>query len=114
MSEVGPQPLDPVLTLLRRAQVTLAGQGLRDLDEDVFVFGAALQVLLDVLAPPDVQEDLRLPVGPDKLRAVSRPLGTCTFKYYCSILGLFSLLEHICLSILFHLSSVPVIPPARP
>ena len=64
MSEVGPEPLDPGLTLLRSAQVALAGHDLRDLDEDVFVLGAALQVLLDLLAPPNVKEGFGLPVAP--------------------------------------------------
>lgn len=52
----------------------MAGHGLRDLDEDMFVLGAAPQVLLDLLAPPDVQEDLSLSVTPGQLRSVSDPL----------------------------------------
>ncbi len=76
MSEIGPQPLYPGLTLFRSAQVALAGHDLRDLDENVFVLGAALQVLLDLLAPPYVQEGFGLPVAPGQLRAVSHPLGT--------------------------------------
>lgn len=42
MSEVGPQPLYPGLTLFRSAQVALVGHDLRDLDVDVSVLGAAL------------------------------------------------------------------------
>lgn len=76
MSEIGPQPLYPGLTLLRSAQVALADHDLRDLDEDVFVLGAALQVLLNLLAPPNFQEDLGFPVTPGELRAVSQPLVT--------------------------------------
>lgn len=76
MSEIGPQPLDPVLTLLGGPQVTLAGHGLGDLGEDVLVLGGAPQALLDVLAPPDVQEDLGLPVAPRQLGAVGDPLVT--------------------------------------
>lgn len=45
----------------------MAGHDLRDLDEDVFVLGTALQVLLDLLTPPDVQQGLRLPVAPGHL-----------------------------------------------
>ncbi|KAG7222185.1 hypothetical protein INR49_016583, partial [Caranx melampygus] len=50
-------------------QVALAGHDLRDLDEDMFVFGAALQVVLDLFAPPNVQESLGLTVAPGQLRA---------------------------------------------
>lgn len=75
MSEIGLQPFYPVLTLLGSAQVALAGQGLRDLGVDVFVHGGAPQVLLDVLAPPYVQEGLGLHVAPDLLRAFTHPLG---------------------------------------
>lgn len=42
VSEVGPQPLYPGLTLFRSAQVALVGHDLRDLDVDVSVLGAAL------------------------------------------------------------------------
>lgn len=76
VSEIGPQSLYSCLTLFGGAQVALAGHDLRDLDEDVFVLGAALQVLLDLLAPPDVQKGFGLPVTPGQLRAVSHPLDT--------------------------------------
>lgn len=76
MSEIGPQPLDPGLTLLRSAHVALTGHDLRDLDEDVSVLGAALQVLLDVLAAPHVQEGLGLSVAPRQLGALSHPRHT--------------------------------------
>ncbi len=74
VSEIGPQSLYPGLTLLGSAQVAVAGHDLGDLDEDVFVLGAALQVLLDLLAPPYGQEDLSLAVAPGQLGAVSHPL----------------------------------------
>lgn len=76
VSEIGPQPLYPGLTLFRRALVALAGHDLGDLDEDVFVLGAALQVRLDLLAPPYFQEGLCLTVAPGQLRAVSCPWCT--------------------------------------
>lgn len=40
----------------------LAGHDLRCLDEDAFVFCASLQLVLDLLAPPGVQQSLSLPV----------------------------------------------------
>lgn len=76
MSEIGPQPLYSGLTLFRRAQVALPRHDLGDLDEDVFVLRAAFQGLLDVLAPPYVQEDLGLPVAPGQLRTLRHPLGS--------------------------------------
>lgn len=76
LSEVGLQPLDPVLTLLGRAQEALAGQELGDLRVDLLVYGRALQHLLDVSGAPDVQQRLRLPVGPDLLGILRQPLST--------------------------------------
>lgn len=74
--EIDPQPLHPGLALLGRARVALAGHHLGDLDEDVSVLGAALQVLLDLLAAPYVQQRLGLHVAPGQLGAVHAPLGT--------------------------------------
>lgn len=76
MFEVGPQPLYPGLALLRRAQVALAAHRLRDLFVDVFVLGTALHVLLDLLAPPDVQQGLGLSVPPSQFGVVTHPLVT--------------------------------------
>ena len=76
VSEVCPQPLYPGLTLFRSAQVALAGHDLRDLDVEVFVLSATLQVLLDVLAPPNIQEGLGLFVTPSQFSAVTNPLVT--------------------------------------
>ena len=45
--------------------------GLRDLSENVSVFGAALQILLDLVTPPDTEEDLGLTVAPGELGAIS-------------------------------------------
>lgn len=75
LSEISLQPLDPVLTLLRSAQETLAGHELRDLRVDLLVHRRALQHLLDVSAPPDVQKGLRLAVRPDLLGIFRHPLS---------------------------------------
>lgn len=55
LSEVGPQPLHPGLTLFGGAEVALAGHDLRNLLIDAFVLVATLQILLDLSAPPNVQ-----------------------------------------------------------
>lgn len=76
LSEIGLQTLDPVLTLLGRAQEALAGQELGDLRVDLLVDRRALQHLLDVSAAPDVQQRLGLPVAPDLLGIFRQPLST--------------------------------------
>lgn len=68
--EGGAQPLDAALALVGAAHVALTQHGLGDLLKDVLVFSAALQVLLHVVACPDVQQHFGLLIAPDDFGAV--------------------------------------------